>query len=382
MPRFSLFPLKCYIVLHVYEFFAIALVGKREMYYNVRRYFLPDRAREDKKMKKIVAMLALFAMMMTAAGALAGEACSEHTLIPVGSTAEAIQAKLDAGGKYCLEYISLDTAAFTVPGGKTVELCLHDGMSFRMLEIKENAKLTLKNVGSVNLWGRIVNEGTLNIDFDENVNIDMHDTTGYVLQNENTVTMKNGVIDAPVLNKKSFTMQGGTFCENIVNFVDAEFVMEGGRIRYGGAADGIVENMDGAKFVMKGESAQADFDFKDYDNGTLEVYAGTVYSKDGKLPAYNIKDYADHAYIKVLGKIDDFDSKKLVVKFGEPNFNGNSSQGGGAILPGGNGGESVPSDKEISAMPETGDNSSLALWMLLMALAGVGMWMIRRRAYN
>ena len=210
----------------------------------------------------------------------------------------------------------------------------------------------------------------------------MHDTTGYVLQNENTVTMKNGVIDAPVLNKKSFTMQGGTFCENIVNSDDAEFVMEGGTIRYGGAADGIVENMDGAKFVMKGESAQADFDFKENDNGTLEVYAGTVYSKDGKLPAYNIKDYADHAYIKVLGKIDDFDSKKLVVKFGEPNFNGNSSQGGGAILPGGNGGESVPSDKEISAMPETGDNSSLALWMLLMAFAGVGMWMIRRRAYN
>lgn len=340
-------------------------------------------------MKKIMVVLALFMMTMTAVGALAGGgACSEHTLIPTGSTQAEIQAKLNEGGKYCLDYISIDDAAFTVPAGKTVELCLHDTVSCRLIEIEATANLTLKSTKSVNLWSRILNEGTLNIDLDSSSEIDMHDTTGYVLQNNNTVTMKNGSISSPVLNKKSFTMQGGSITANVVNFDDAEFVMEGGKIRYGGASKGIVENMDGAKFIMKSESAEADFDFKDYGNGTLEVYAGTVYSKDGKLPAYNVKDYENHAYIKVLGQIDDFDSKKLVVKFGNSNTNGGNNQGG-ATAPdnsnqGGNAGTGtpIPSDEVISSMPQTGDSSSLALWVMLMAFAGAGMWMLRRRAYN
>lgn len=297
-------------------------------------------------MKKIVAVLALCITMLVTVGAMAAVTpCAGYTLIPQGTVEADIQARLNAGGKYCLDYTDLDSAALKVPAGKTVELCLHDNLNCRLIEVEANANLTLKNVGSVILNGWVVNRGTLNSDFDSDVimqkNSDVISGGVYLLQNDNTVVWKNGLIDGPVLNNKLFTMQGGIFYENVVNRFGAEFVMEGGKIIQGGTSNGFVENWDDAKFIMKSENAQADFAFRDFDNGTLEIYAGTVYSKDGKLPAYNMQDYVNHAYIKVLGTIDDFNSKKLVVKLGAPNFGGNTNQGG-------NGGASVPSNDPIS----------------------------------
>ena len=59
---------------------------------------------------------------------------------------------------------------------------------------------------------------------------------------------------------------------------------------------------------------------------------------------------------------------------------GSSNSGGfgyGGTNAGGNAGSSAG-----NGMPQTGDNSSMALWIVLMGMAGAAMFMLRKRAHN